>query len=640
MHTLERKTKKISMITDRTRTVIFALGLAALMLTQNAAAQTAASFLRISPNARQVGMGEAFTAMANDYNLLRYNVGGLGILRKAKLSTNFHRWIGDTQQGDIEFSFPFFFGVAGFGLTYFSEGSITALNENFLPTGGVAQSSDLMLSWGFGQQLKVFGNTLSFGAGGKLIRQDLAGFSGTGIGVDVGAVYAFKHISLGATLQNITVSKIKLRDQAELLPETIRGGIALRLPLGEKMKWNIATDIARTRDEDEYKIYTGTELRIDETISLRAGYKFFDSALAPWSVGFGLIMPMQWLANSSTELDYAFAPLDAFDEFSHRFSFTFTFGAIKPFQVTPGIDIEEITRLKEDLANELLAAQEVRRRVEDVEKRQRSIEEDLARKLERIQQIALTSAGKIEIIPDKEDSTLIHMSLRITFDFDRSSIRKSEEPTLRKLVEILNTWPGAKVAISGHTDSIGDDYYNMALSDRRMKSVMRFLSRHGVDARRFFMPVAYGESKPLADNSTEAGRARNRRVDFTIFTANETPPIPEGTAVLSVQALSDTTFAIINNGRIDATLDLKQTQAPPRLIIDIPGVYFLGRQKNYEIVRGIVKRARVGYHPNGKFTRVVFDLEEPGTYAAKTVDNTFLVIIKPKSGRRSVTRKN
>ncbi len=640
MHTLERKTKPDMIY--RTKNIISSLVLAGVILSIPSviSAQTAASFLRISPNARQVGMGEAFTAMANDYNLLRYNVGGLGILRKAKLSTNFHRWIGDTQQGDIEFSFPFFFGVAGFGLTYFSEGSITSLNENFLPTGTTAQSSDLMLSWGLGQQLKVFGNTLSFGAGGKLIRQDLAGFSGTGIGVDVGAVYAFKHISLGATLQNITVSKIKLRDQGELLPETIRGGVALRLPLGEKLKWNIATDVARTRNEDEYRIYTGTELRIDETISLRAGYKFFDSAVAPWSVGFGLIMPMQWLANSSTELDYAFAPIDAFDEFSHRFSFTFTFGAIKPFQMGPGIDIEEITRLKQDLADELLAAQEVRRRVEDVEKRQRSIEEDLARKLERIQQIALTSAGKIEIIPDKEDSTLIHMSLRITFDFDRSSIRKSEEPTMRKLVEILNTWPGAKVAISGHTDSIGDDYYNMALSDRRMKSVMRFLSRHGVDAKRFFMPVAYGESKPLADNSTAAGRARNRRVDFTIFTADATPPIPEGTAVLSVQALSDTTFAIINNGIIEARLDLKETKFPPRLIIDIPGVYFLGRQKNYEIVRGIVQRARVGYHPEGKYTRVVFDLNAPGIYAAKTVDNTFLVIIKPKSRKSGITTKN
>ncbi|MGH7455843.1 MAG: hypothetical protein ACRENG_31090, partial [bacterium] len=59
----------------------------------------AAPILGISPYARQVAMGEAFTALANDINVMRYNVGGLGNLRHIMLSTHFHNWIDDTQQG-------------------------------------------------------------------------------------------------------------------------------------------------------------------------------------------------------------------------------------------------------------------------------------------------------------------------------------------------------------------------------------------------------------------------------------------------------------------------------------------------------------------------------------------------------------
>lgn len=594
------------------------------------AGHLAAPILRISPNARQVGMGDAYTAVVDSANFLRYNVGGLGISRHVVLSTNFHKWIDDTYQGNFEVTIPWRFGVASFGLTYFSEGELTEINENFQPTGVTSTNNNLMLSFGYGAFLNLFGQTLSFGAGGKFIRQDLAGFSASGVGLDVGALFALNHLSFGATFQNFTVSKLKFKTVEELLPETIRGGVALQLNLGPELRWRVASDVAKIRDEKDLRIYTGTELRISDLISFRGGYKIHDTELSRWSAGMGLVIPMEWLANSYTELDYAFAPMDAFDTFAHRFSLTFTFGVVQQVQAINQIDTEQITKLQDELNKELEAAQEARKRAEEAEARTRELEAEMARRLEHIQQIALTSAGKIEVIPDRTDSSLIHVSLRINFDFDKADIRPSEFGTMDKIAEILNTYPEAKLWIAGHTDSIGSEEYNIHLSQRRMDSVMNHLSVKGnVNPDRFFMPVAYGESRPIEDNGTDAGRARNRRVDFTIFTRDSQPGIPEGSAIKSIQALSDTAFAILCNGAIPFDPDnMEELSGPPRLVLDFPGIFDLSTQKNFPINRGLVRSARIGYHRQFKFTRVVFDLMRPGEYAAKAVDNSVVVYVR------------
>lgn len=592
----------------------------------------AAPILRINPHARQVAMGEAFTALANDYNLLRYNVGGLGILRKIKLSVNFHNWIDDTQQGDIEVALPFRYGVLGAGITYFNEGDLVELNENFQPTGSIIESNDLMLSLGYGAFINVFGKTLAFGIGSKIIRQDLANVSSTGIGLDIGAVMALKHISFGATLQNLTLSKMKFLNNEESLPEVIRGGIAFRIPIGEHFKWNIAGDVAKIRSEDGLRYYTGTEVNISSLVSFRGGYKFHDTEASRWAAGFGITVPMVWLARSSTDIDYAFSPIDDFDSFVHRFSFTFTFGVVQDVQPLNQANTEQITRYQQELEDQLRAAREAQERmdraVRDAEARTKQLEEEMATRLERIQRIALTSAGKIEVIPDKDDSSRILVSLRITFGFDKADIRPSEFETMQKISEILNTYPESKLLIAGHTDSIGTYDYNINLSQRRMESVMYYLITKGnIRQERFLWPVAYGEMQPVADNGTAAGQARNRRVDFEIISMDNDPGIPEGSAIMSIRAADDNTFEIVCNGVVNK-FEVKEMGTTNKLIIDFPNIFNLSRQANFEIHRGKVERARVGYHPQGVFTRVVFDLTGKSQYSTQTIDNKVIVSIK------------
>jgi OOP family OmpA-OmpF porin len=91
------------------------------------------------------------------------------------------------------------------------------------------------------------------------------------------------------------------------------------------------------------------------------------------------------------------------------------------------------------------------------------------------------------------------------------------ENLLRDAAATLNKNPDLKVEVSGHTDDVGDANLNMGLSERRAKTVMDYLIRYGVDPSRITFR-GYGESEPIANNTTVEGRARNRRVELRIIT--------------------------------------------------------------------------------------------------------------------------
>jgi outer membrane protein OmpA-like peptidoglycan-associated protein len=86
---------------------------------------------------------------------------------------------------------------------------------------------------------------------------------------------------------------------------------------------------------------------------------------------------------------------------------------------------------------------------------------------------------------------------------------------LDKVTAWLKDNPNINVEIDGHTDSYGSDAYNQKLSENRAKSVYDYFANHGVDAQRLSYK-GYGESQPIADNATAAGRKQNRRVELKI----------------------------------------------------------------------------------------------------------------------------
>jgi outer membrane protein OmpA-like peptidoglycan-associated protein len=112
--------------------------------------------------------------------------------------------------------------------------------------------------------------------------------------------------------------------------------------------------------------------------------------------------------------------------------------------------------------------------------------------------------------------TKIEIKQTIYFDFDKATIKPISFPLLNEVAQALKDNPQIRVRIEGHTDSRGNDAYNMNLSQRRAESVKTYLVGQSVAADRM-QPQGFGETQPIADNRTEQGRAQNRRVEFIIL---------------------------------------------------------------------------------------------------------------------------
>jgi OOP family OmpA-OmpF porin len=105
------------------------------------------------------------------------------------------------------------------------------------------------------------------------------------------------------------------------------------------------------------------------------------------------------------------------------------------------------------------------------------------------------------------------IALYINFETGKSDIKAESQPTIEQIVEMLKQNPDLKISIEGHTDNVGSDKSNQTLSENRAKSVMDALIAKGIDKSRL-SSKGWGSSKPIADNNTEEGKAKNRRVEI------------------------------------------------------------------------------------------------------------------------------
>lgn len=110
--------------------------------------------------------------------------------------------------------------------------------------------------------------------------------------------------------------------------------------------------------------------------------------------------------------------------------------------------------------------------------------------------------------------TLI-MPGNITFPTAQSSIKADFYPVLDAVADVFKEYNKTTISISGHTDNVGRDDYNLQLSQARANSVAQYLISRGVAGARI-SATGYGKAQPIADNSTEVGRSQNRRVEIQI----------------------------------------------------------------------------------------------------------------------------
>jgi outer membrane protein OmpA-like peptidoglycan-associated protein len=106
-----------------------------------------------------------------------------------------------------------------------------------------------------------------------------------------------------------------------------------------------------------------------------------------------------------------------------------------------------------------------------------------------------------------------HIALYINFDTGKSVVKPESQPIIEQIVQMLKSNPDLKIGVEGHTDNVGTPASNKTLSEARAKSVVSSIVAQGITAERL-SPAGYGQDKPIGDNNTEEGRAKNRRVEL------------------------------------------------------------------------------------------------------------------------------
>ena len=144
--------------------------------------------------------------------------------------------------------------------------------------------------------------------------------------------------------------------------------------------------------------------------------------------------------------------------------------------------------------------------------------ENKKREMERV-----TAGTGVQVEQTADNQLKLNIPSDISFDTGRAEIKPNLQPILNQFAQGLGSQPGTEVLIVGHTDSTGSDAINNPLSLQRANSARSYLMNRGVDGNRI-RTEGKGSYQPVADNGTEAGRARNRRIE--IFLAERAPQQP------------------------------------------------------------------------------------------------------------------
>jgi outer membrane protein OmpA-like peptidoglycan-associated protein len=124
-----------------------------------------------------------------------------------------------------------------------------------------------------------------------------------------------------------------------------------------------------------------------------------------------------------------------------------------------------------------------------------------------------TAGTGVAVTQTADNQLKLDIPSDISFDTGRADIRPTLRPILDQFANGLRDQPNTEVRIIGHTDSTGSDAVNDPLSLQRANSARDYLSARGVDARRI-LTAGRGSREPVAENNTDAGRAKNRRVEI------------------------------------------------------------------------------------------------------------------------------
>ncbi|MEO7915536.1 MAG: OmpA family protein, partial [Novosphingobium sp.] len=127
-----------------------------------------------------------------------------------------------------------------------------------------------------------------------------------------------------------------------------------------------------------------------------------------------------------------------------------------------------------------------------------------------------TAGSGVDVTPtDNGSAIMVNLPEGVTFDVGSYTMKPQFRETLARVAESLKQYPNSLIDVYGHTDSTGSEAYNQTLSENRARTVANYLMSQGVPAARI-RSQGFGETMPVADNTTDFGRAKNRRVEIKI----------------------------------------------------------------------------------------------------------------------------
>lgn len=277
--------------------------LAAVLLGQDVWAGETAAFLKIAPGARPIGMGQAFTAAADDLNSLSWNPAGLSRIGQREAAFTHAELFADTQYDFAGYSQPIGGQTVAFGVSRLSQGRLAGRGEDRRPTGAFS-AADTSYQVALSRPVSSIGGR--WGVSGKLLESRIGGEAARGFAMDLGYQQALtlqgRPVTLGLAVMNMGPG-IRYQQETSALPLTLSGGVAVPL-----LSTVLLSADYRHRPQSADSIGVGTEYTVMPALALRAG--FSPAAATPdtaglaggqLGVGFGLKV-------GKARFDYSFMP--------------------------------------------------------------------------------------------------------------------------------------------------------------------------------------------------------------------------------------------------------------------------------------------------------------------------------------------
>lgn len=520
-----------------------------ILLTEPASAY----FQDLGLGVRPIGMGEAFTAVADDSNTLLWNAGGLGLLEKFEINAMYSDLYSNLQArlftGEND-SFGFHnlglivplhppIGNFGFAWTLFTT---KFYRENtFVVSYGREISNDVFSLLGVSDQvqdIRVAGG-LNLKVLQWLVEDNeftlanpalgVPGQSRTGVTADLGILVSLpQNFKTGLSLENFIPANVGVTIY-ETVPINFRLGASYRYEVPGQSPYvdSILGTADFTQRNGLSDIRAGTEAWFfSHLLALRVG-----TTMDQFSTGASLFTALQH-SDFDFRVDYAFSyPYSIQANWgSHRFSVVVRWGKVseagKP-AVTAAPATQPATLVIEPEVN--MAAQ-------------REKELAAARAEEEAKLRGLLTGLQVQIQGLRAELQQISDEVRagqlppIRFVPNKISLRKSGFPTLDRYGRVLERFAQIKVRIEGHTAASGKDEADLKLSQARAAAVRAYLQRNFKVQPQNLLPVGFGSARPVASNQTPAGRDANTRMDFKVL-------VPAGLEAVAAASTTPTAAA-------------------------------------------------------------------------------------------------